>query len=167
MKATRLFLVGFMGCGKSTFAKSLGQALGYAYIDMDRYIEEHEGRSIPEIFKENGESYFRNLETRAINDLSDQVHCVIATGGGAPCSNDNMALMNEIGRTIYLELSPDKIAKRLMLDPTERPVLEGRKDEELLAFIAAKLQEREVFYKQATFIVDADNPDEIIPLLED
>lgn len=166
MKNTRLFLVGFMGCGKSTFGRKLGKALGYAFIDMDTYIEEHEGKSVPAIFADHGERYFRNLETRAINDLSDQVHCVIATGGGAPCSNDNMSLMNEIGQTIYLELSPEKLAERLVLDPTERPVLEGRKGDELVAFIVSKLAEREPFYKQANYTADADKPEQIISLLE-
>ena len=166
MKGTRLFLVGFMGCGKSTFGRKLSKALGYAFIDMDTYIEEREGIAIPNIFAEKGEMYFRQLETQAIRDLSDQIHCVIATGGGAPCYNDNMALMNEIGCTIYLELSPEKLSERLLLDPTERPVLEGRRGEELVDFIASKLHEREVYYLQATYKADADCPDEVITKLK-
>ncbi len=166
MEKTVLFLVGFMGCGKSTFGRKLGKALGYAFIDMDTYIEEREGKPISQIFAESGETYFRQLETEAIQSLSNQVHCVIATGGGAPCFNDNMDKMKAIGRTVYLELSPEKLSQRLSLDPTERPVLEGKSGDELFAHITQKLKERETIYLQADFVVDADVPEDLIALLE-
>ncbi len=165
MKDTRLFLVGFMGCGKSTFGRKLGKALGYAFIDMDTYIEQHEKKTIPEIFAQHGDAYFRHLETRAINALSDQVHCVIATGGGAPCSNNNMESMNAIGQTIYLKLPPEELAKRLELDPTERPVLLGKTGDALVQLITDKLKEREAFYLEADYIVDANKPEEVISQL--
>jgi len=165
MKKNIIFLIGFMGSGKSTFGPKLSQALGYAFVDMDAYIEEQSGKTIPQIFAEDGESHFRTLETEAIHRLALQPDCVIATGGGAPCFNGNMGLMNELGLTVYLALSPEKIAQRLVLDPTERPVLEGKKGEDLLAHITAKLQEREPFYKQAQHIVDADAPEELLQIL--
>lgn len=154
-----------MGSGKSTFGRYLGKQLGYAFIDMDTYIEERTGKTVPQIFAEDGENHFRQLETEAIEALANQVHCVIATGGGAPCYNDNMARMNAIGRSVYLKLAPDKLATRLSLDPTERPVLEGKSGEDLVAHITSKLNERESFYQQATFVVDADSPEDLIPLL--
>lgn len=165
MKDTVIFLIGFMGCGKSTFGRQLGQELGYAFIDMDTYIEERSGMTVPQIFAEKGEAHFRHLETEAIKALSAQVHCVIATGGGAPCFNDNVSLMNEIGQTVYLELAPEKLAERLVLDPTERPVLEGKTGDELIAHISSKLQERIPFYKQAQYTVDADKPEALLALL--
>lgn len=165
MNNTVIFLIGFMGSGKSTFGRKLGKSLGYAFIDMDTFIEERAGKTIPQIFSEDGEVHFRKLETEAIEALADQVHCVIATGGGAPCFNDNMGSMNAIGRTVYLELAPDKLAERLVLDPTERPVLEGKTGDELIAHIGNKLKERENFYKKAAYCVDADNPEDLLPLL--
>lgn len=165
MKDTKIFLVGFMGSGKSTFGRRLAKSLEYAFIDMDTYIEERAGKTIPEIFEQDGEEHFRQLESQAIVDLSDQVHCVIATGGGAPCFNDNMVKMNEVGVTVFLELSPKKIAERLSLDPTERPVLEGKKGEELIDLITEKLMNREPYYYQAKHIVDADRPEELFLVL--
>lgn len=165
MNNTVIFLIGFMGSGKSTFGRKLGKSLGYAFIDMDTFIEERAGKTTPQIFSEDGEVHFRKLETEAIEALADQVHCVIATGGGAPCFNDNMGSMNAIGRTVYLELAPDKLAERLVLDPTERPVLEGKTGDELIAHIGNKLKERENFYKKAAYCVDADNPEDLLPLL--
>ena len=166
MQDTVIFLIGFMGSGKSTFGRKLGKTLGYAFIDLDTYIEENAGKLIPQIFTEDGEEFFRHLETEAIEALSDQVHCVIATGGGAPCFNDNISKMNTVGRTVYLELSPKKLVERLILDPTERPVLEGKTGVELVTHITQKLKEREIFYQKATFVVDADQPDDLIPLLD-
>lgn len=165
MQNTVIFLIGFMGSGKSTFGRQLGKKLGYAFIDMDTYIEEKVNRTVPQIFAENGEKYFRQLETEAIEALSSQVHCVIATGGGAPCFNDNMSRMNAIGKTVYLQLTSEKLAERLSLDATVRPVLEGKTGEELVNHIMSKLKDREIFYQQASFVVDADNPEEMIPLL--
>ncbi len=162
MEKTLIFLIGFMGCGKSTFGRKLGKELGYAFIDMDTYIEELTGKTVPQIFAEDGEAHFRHLETQAIRQLSNQIHCVIATGGGAPCFNDNMRLMNEIGQTVYLELAPEKLAERLVLDPTERPVLEGKTGDELIAHISSKLTEREPFYRQARHVVDADKPEDLL-----
>lgn len=165
MRDTVIFLVGFMGCGKSTFGRKLSKSLGYAFIDMDTFIEERAGRTIPQIFSEDGEKQFRQLETEAVEALSNQVHCIIATGGGAPCFNDNMTRMNALGRTVYLELSPEILAQRLVLDPTERPVLEGKKGDELIAHITTKLSERNAYYKKATFTVDADKPEDLLQFL--
>ena len=167
MQNTVIFLVGFMGSGKSTFGRKLGKSLGYAFIDMDTFIEERAAKTIPQIFTEDGEPHFRQLETEAIEALADQVHCVIATGGGVPCFNGNMKRMDAIGRTVYLELSPEKLARRLSLDSTERPVLEGKTGEELVVHIATKLKEREGFYKQASFTVDADKPEELLPFIKE
>lgn len=166
MKNTKIFLVGFMGCGKSTFGRQLAKAFEYAFIDMDTYIEERAGKTVPQIFEQDGEAHFRALEHQAIQDLSEQVHCVIATGGGAPCYHNNMHLMNELGVTIYLELAPANLAQRLQLDTTERPVLQGKTGEELVAFISDKLKERETYYLQATHSVDADRPELAIDILK-
>ena len=165
MQDTVIFLIGFMGSGKSTFGRKLAKGLGYAFIDMDTYIEERAGKSIPKIFAEDGEEHFRDLETQAIAALSNQVHCVIATGGGAPCYNDNMVCMNTIGTTVYLQLSPEKLAQRLRLDTIERPVIAGKRDKELVSFIATKLKEREIYYLQAKHTGDADKPEDLISIL--
>ena len=164
-KGKSIFLIGFMGCGKSTFGRKLAAQFDYEFIDMDTFIEEQSGKTIPQIFAEEGEDYFRNLEKEAIKELSNKKNCVIATGGGAPCFNDNMALMNELGITVYLELSPEKLAQRLVLDKTERPVLQGKNGDELVAHISSLLQNRELYYKTAKITVDADSPEDLLALL--
>ncbi len=164
-KKTPIFLIGFMGCGKSTFGRKLAAQFNYEFIDMDTFIEEQSGKTIPQIFAEDGETFFRDLETKVIKKLSSKKNCVIATGGGAPCFNDNMALMNELGVTVYLELSPEKLAQRLMLDKTERPVLQGKNGDELVAHISSLLKKREIHYKIARIIVNADSPEDLLALL--
>lgn len=161
-----IFLVGFMGSGKSTFGRQLAKDLGYAFIDLDTYIEEIAGESVAEVFEHLGEEHFRQLEKQAIDDLSAQVHAVIATGGGAPCFYDNMDRMNAAGKTVYLKLAPELLAQRLKGDTVNvRPLVLGKKDDELVSFISDKLNVREVFYGKAHFTVNADKPFELLPFL--
>ncbi len=165
MQNAIIFLIGFMGSGKTTFGQQLSQALDYAFIDMDAYIEKRAKMTVPQIFSTKGEAYFRRLETEAIEELKKQNQCVVATGGGAPCFNDNLKRMNNIGRTVYLQLSPEKLAHRLSLDSAERPVLEGKSGKDLLQHVTQKLKEREPFYRQAHDVIDADKPKELLSLL--
>lgn len=147
----RIYLIGYMGSGKSHLGWKLSNHLGVQFVDMDHYIEERNCKTIPQIFAEEGEAEFRKKERKALNELSEFTDIVIATGGGAPCFFDNIDLMNESGKTIYLNIDPKILADRLMKSKTERPLIKGKSRDELVAFIDETLKKRDAFYKQAKF----------------
>ncbi len=149
-----IFLIGFMGCGKTTLGRKLASKLGYMFIDLDHVLEAHVGMTIAEYFNAHGEAAFRKLESEILQTTPYPVNAVISTGGGLPCFFDNMQWINEHGRSIYIQLAPKILADRLEHEKVIRPVLQGRHGDELIAFIADKLVEREVFYKQATIVTN-------------
>lgn len=151
-----VFLIGFMGSGKTTWGKKLAAATGRVFIDLDQLISEVAGMSIPEYFKLYGEEQFRILEREVLQTLTTDKPAIISTGGGAPCYFDNMEWMNQQGVTIYLQLTPKALLSRLNKQKSidARPALKGLRDDALLAFIEEKLGDRESFYKQAQFSVD-------------
>jgi shikimate kinase len=150
----RIYLLGFMGSGKTTHGKTIARMMGYDFVDMDRWIEETTGMTVPKIFNTRGEPWFREQERRAINELSKREHVVIATGGGAPCHGDHMALMKQSGLTIYLKLSPEALLSRLKVSKNKRPLLEGKSEEEMRQTIKEMLLQREPFYNNADMIID-------------
>lgn len=147
----RIYLIGYMGCGKSTLGRRLSSFLNLQFVDMDHYIEERNYKTIPQIFTQEGEAEFRKKERKALEELSEFTDIVIATGGGAPCFFDNMELMKRKGKTIYLNIDPKILAARLMKSKTERPLIKGKTKAELVAFIDDTLKKRNEFYKQAEF----------------
>lgn len=149
----RIFLVGFMGSGKTTMGRKLAGYLGYLFIDLDKILEDEAGMSIAEFFKRNGEEAFREFERRMLQSSTFNDNTVIATGGGAPCFFDNMEWMNKNGATVYLMVPPKGLVDRLK-HSTDRPLIKGLNEEEMLKFISGKLEEREPFYKQATYVVN-------------
>lgn len=151
----RIFLIGFMGCGKSTVGRNLARALNWKFIDLDQFIQEQEGLSITEIFNQQGEEVFRLLEKNALEKAATLENVVIATGGGAPCHHNNLERMKESGLTIYLKLEPEGLLERLLAARKSRPLIANKSDDELLLFIREKLAEREPFYNQASVIADA------------
>ncbi len=157
MNHRRIFLIGFMGSGKTTHGRVLAKKLGYRFMDMDRYIELENGMSIPQIFESKGEEAFREMEKAALASLCTEDQLVIATGGGAPCHLDNMNRMKRCGLTIYLQLPPDALLQRLRDAKKKRPLISGKSREELLEYIAATLREREPFYREAHIVVDGMN----------
>lgn len=156
---TRIFLIGFMGSGKSTLGSKLAQRIGYQFMDMDRLIEETAEMSIPNIFNEHGEEVFRKWEHDILHELCLREKLVIATGGGAPCHSQLMDVMNANGTTIYIQLSPEALKDRLINSRTERPLIKGKTEPELLEFITLLLDEREKSYGQAELIVNGINLD--------
>ena len=119
-----LVLTGFMGAGKTTLGKALAQKLGYSFVDTDDYIVQREGMTIPEIFADKGEDYFRALETTVLQELKEKLHCaVVATGGGLPLREENGRLLMEIGTVYYLKASADTIYERVK-GCTNRPLLQ-------------------------------------------
>lgn len=150
-----VFLIGFMGSGKSTLGKQLSRKLYFNYIDQDEYIEQKTGISVGEYFSKYGEEAFRKLEHESLKELIKLDNTVISTGGGAPCFYNNMDIMNENGIAIYLKMNPEVLKSRLKYAQNERPLIKGKTEEELLEFIKSKLAEREHFYMKARHVIES------------
>ncbi|OUV76112.1 MAG: hypothetical protein CBC83_01100 [Flavobacteriales bacterium TMED123] len=153
----RVFLIGFMGCGKSTIGKELAKQMGFDFIDLDKYIEKKEVKSIQQIFKKKGELAFRKIEGIALLEICKKNNIVIATGGGTPCFLKNMQTILDKGRSIYLKMEAEELKERLVNKQTQRPLLNNKSEKELFDFIKSTLLEREDFYNQADFIVEGKN----------
>jgi shikimate kinase len=149
-----IFLIGFMGCGKTTLGRKLALRLGYELIDLDHLFEAQVGMTIGEYFSKFGEAAFRKLESEVLKQTKYPENAVVSTGGGLPCFFDNMDWMNAHGKTVYIKLSPKTLADRLENEKDKRPVLREHHGDDLVVFIAGKLTEREMFYNQATIVAD-------------
>lgn len=152
----RIFLIGYMGAGKTTVGKMLSRQLGLSFIDLDHYIEGRYHKTVAQIFVEKGEEAFRNIERKMLHEVAEFEDVLVATGGGVPCFFDNMEFMNGAGTTVYLKVSVEELAKRLEAAKTVRPVLGGRSGKELRKFIAESLEKREPFYSKASIVFDAE-----------
>ena len=152
---TPLFLVGYMGCGKSTIGRKLARALHLEFVDTDHRIEEREGATVIDIFHYEGEERFRTIEREVLEEvITAERASVVSTGGGLPAWGDNMARMNEVGRTIYLKRSAENIASRLSpYGRQKRPRLRGLNDEELVIFMREDMAKRDPYYSQAVQVV--------------
>ena len=111
----RVFLVGYMGAGKTTVGKELAKLAGLSFIDLDYYIEGRYHKAVSQIFAERGEEAFREIERNMLHEVAEFEDVLISTGGGAPCFFDNMEFMNASGTTVYLKVSVEELAKRLEL----------------------------------------------------
>ena len=150
---TTIFLIGYMGSGKTTIGKLLADKMGYDFVDMDKLIEQKLFKSVSQIFAEQGEDAFRILEQECLHEVAEFNNTIISTGGGVPCFFDNMEFMNSHGLTIYLKLTPKELANRLENSRANiRPLLAERKGDELIQYISDGLAAREPFYDQAAFI---------------
>lgn len=160
---TRIILIGFMGSGKSTLGVQLAKRLGIPFIDTDKEIERFEGKSVEQIFQEEGEERFRFLEKQMIDILSTiDTDFVLSVGGGLPCFNDLMNNLNRIGQTVYLKCEPEELAERLSKDSSVRPLINGLSGDELVQYIREKLDHRDLFYAQANVTVNSDHSAEAI-----
>ena len=160
----KIFLIGFMGSGKTFWGRLWAQKFSLDFFDLDEVIETAEQKSVAIIFEQHGEAYFRGIEQVALKKFSEKDNCIIACGGGAACFNDNIQWMNEQGKTVYLSATPQYIFDRVMDEQDKRPLLHKLNKAELLFFIEKKLKEREAFYKQAKFILPVDElTDDFVP----
>lgn len=144
-----IYLLGFMGCGKSYWGKWGAAQLGCPFLDLDNAIELAAQASIAQIFEKAGEAGFRALERQQLQATAGQPPAIVATGGGAPCFFDNMAWMNAHGHTLFIDVPPSVLAARLAPERAHRPLLRELDDAALEIFIAERLALRRPFYEQA------------------
>lgn len=144
-----IYLIGFMGTGKSAVGRALQKETGFQMIDMDAEIVRREGREISEIFKIEGEEYFRDLETRILEELEKKDHSIVSCGGGIVLKDINRAIMRRSGITVLLTAHPDTILNRVKNDHS-RPLLEGKKD---ITSIREMIQQRMPYYEKAANVI--------------
>ena len=152
-----IYLVGYMGCGKSTIGRKVAEKLGISFVDLDKYIEERYFKSVHVIFAEEGEERFREKERISLLEVSQFENVVVGTGGGAPCFFNNMEVMNNNGVTVYIAPDTDVLAARLLKSKTERPLIAGKTREELISFINDALLKRAPYYEKAKIIIRGEN----------
>ena len=157
-----IFLVGFMGAGKSSVGKLLSVLLGVDFIDSDSFIEKNEGMSIDSIVKNHSWDYFREREAEWLDKLDTSNIIVCATGGGLPYFHDNMEKMLQVGTVIYLECSNDVLFERMSNQNANRPLLSALSGDELKEFIAATMADRASYYSRANIIINGNDNVEAI-----
>jgi shikimate kinase len=158
-----IYLIGYMGAGKTTAGRILADKLGWHFVDLDYAFYQIHGYTTADYIREFGLEEFRKKEKYVVEDLAElpYEHVIYATGGGYPCWEDNMDCLLELGTSIYLRWSAEHLARRLSLtDLSTRPVLQGRTQEELLRFIAPQLAERDPIYSRANHVLDVQQCDE-------
>jgi shikimate kinase len=152
----KIYLIGYMGSGKTSVGGPLAKRLDRSFFDLDKLIEEKTGKTIQQIFEEDGEAVFRGLEKHVLRHFTEsQSRFVLAVGGGTPCFYDNMAFMNRQGLTIYLKMDAASLAFRLVHSKTERPLLKSIGNQDLECFVRQHLREREDMYHEAGMVVNA------------
>ena len=162
-----VFLIGFMGSGKSFYAKGLSEHLDVPFVDLDQFIEEQQAISISEIFEKIGEPAFRTIESLAIQQVyadllsrttekqdKNGILGIISSGGGTPCFNQNMEWMNKHGLTIWINPEEEIIWERLIKERQTRPLVANLTEDELRDFIHQKLIERKPYYEKAQYVIN-------------
>lgn len=160
-----VYLIGFMGSGKSYTGMQFAKALALPFVDLDTRMEKIENRSIANIFEAEGEAYFRDLEAKTLRDTLADDPAVISCGGGTPCFFQNMDWINANGLSIYLKAEVPLLVKRLQKGQEQRPLIRGLDESELERFIASRLEAREPFYARAKIIVIQENNQSLLPQL--
>ena len=150
-----LYLIGFMGVGKTTIGKQIAALNKVIFIDIDSQIEKETSKSIKEIFETDGEIAFRKLETDTIRSINRK--SVIACGGGLPAHNNNIEYLKRKGVVIYLKASTETLVKRLEKNKNKRPLISNLTNDKRLEFIRKTIKEREKTYKQADYTIETDN----------
>jgi shikimate kinase len=155
----KIYLIGYMGSGKSTLGFELAEVLGIPWKDLDDEFELRYKISISNFFEKYGENAFRELEHKLLTEFASIPDIVVSTGGGTPCFFGNMDIMNRTGLTIYLSGEPELLVSRINISGRKRPLFQQMKNENLLQNISRHLNTRKEYYEKAQMIVDASKPD--------
>ena len=162
----RIFLIGFMGSGKSHWGGLLSETLSLPFFDLDEQVTTHAGRSIVEMFTSKGEEYFRLQEKDVLHAITENHDSfVMACGGGSPCYFNNIEYMNLSGTTIWINTPVDTIFQRLINEKEKRPLIKELSDEQLKRFINKKFADRKIYYEQADITID-EEPVQLEKLIE-
>ena len=152
---TPIFLIGYMGCGKTTLGRALARATGRPFYDLDFYIEQRFRSSVSRLFEQRGEDGFRQLEKAMLREVGEFDNAIISCGGGTPCFFDNMDYMLARGRVVWLQATPERLCERLAVSRSRRPLLSALSDSELLDFIERGLEARRLYYERASAVFDS------------
>lgn len=152
----RVFLMGFMGAGKTTLGKALAKHLGVSFQDLDQYIERRYMKTVSQIFAEYGESGFREIESRLLREVGEMENVIVSCGGKTPLIGNNMDYMLSKGQTVYLQCNNDTLVRRLKEARSKRPLIASMNDEELAQFIQDEVSRREPGYLKAQYICPGD-----------
>ncbi|HET9429659.1 MAG TPA: shikimate kinase [Chitinophagaceae bacterium] len=151
----KIFLIGFMGSGKTHWGRALSLKLSIPFFDLDEQVVEQERKPISEIFAEKGEEYFRLLEKDTMHIITESHDSfVMATGGGTPCYFNNIEYMNRAGTTVWINTPLDSLFQRLIGEKEKRPLIKGLTDDQLRGFIIKKFGDRKIYYEQADVMID-------------
>jgi shikimate kinase len=151
----KIFLIGFMGSGKTHWGRLLSQKLGIPFFDLDEQVTEHAGKSIVEIFAEEGEEHFRLQEKEVLHIITESHDgFVMACGGGSPCYFNNIEYMNESGTSVWINTPLDILFTRLIKEKDNRPLIKSLSDIQLKSFISKKFSDRKIYYEQADITID-------------
>ncbi len=151
----RIFLIGYMGAGKTTLGRPLANAMKLQFIDLDNFIESRYHKTVKEIFAEVGEDGFRKIEHRSLEEVSEYEDVVIALGGGTPCFLDNMDIVKESGVSVYLKPTEEVLLDRLIKGKSKRPLLANKSNDEILQVIREQLAWREPYYLRADIVFES------------
>ena len=160
MVLNTVFLLGYMGCGKSILGKALASQVNISFLDLDKKIEEYEKKPVREIFELKGESYFRQIERKILLDIiGSSIPKIVSVGGGAPCYFTNMTdIVNSTHQSIYFRASIDNLVDKLHNKNHKRPLISHLKSKiDLREFISKHLFERSFFYEKAGIKINVDN----------
>ena len=156
----KIYFIGFMGCGKTHWAKLLGKKLDLPFFDMDELIIEKEEKSINDIFKDEGEEYFRLVEKDVLHMITESHETfVMATGGGTPCFYNSIDYLKKQGTVVWINCSTEILYKRLLEEREKRPLLTNIPDAELKSYVIKKYSSRKIFYQQASVILPEERLD--------
>ena len=155
----RIYIVGYMGAGKTTAARRLAQRLGWEVVDTDALFEEKYKISVNDFFNKYDEPLYRKLESEVLKSTESLENVVVSTGGGTACYFDNMEWMNQHGLTVFLRISPKAAVDRVIHSRHKRPLVEGKSEEELIEFVNSHYASRLPFYELAQITVKSEDFD--------
>ena len=162
----KIFLIGFMGSGKTHWGRLLSEKLKLPFFDLDEQVIQAESKTINEIFEQKGEEYFRLKEKELLHFITENhAGFIMSCGGGAPCYFNNIDYMNQSGTTVWINTPLEELCKRLLEEKMQRPLIKELTDEETRIFIQKKFADRKIYYEQANITID-ENPIRLEYLIE-